>query len=95
MAHHSHPAGPDNKGSKSQSNVISVLDAIVALEVSYSDSRYESSTASKNKDDDEGQLPTKHYLALAESLNITQLQQKQYSPNTQEKLDETHDYWKR
>ncbi|EEH48168.2 uncharacterized protein PADG_04252 [Paracoccidioides brasiliensis Pb18] len=76
MARHSRPAGPDNEGSKSQSNVISVLDAIAALEVSYSDSGYESSAASEDEDDDEGQLPAEHYLALAESLDITQLRQK-------------------
>ncbi|ODH16246.1 hypothetical protein ACO22_06374 [Paracoccidioides brasiliensis] len=93
MARHSRPAGPDNEGSKSQSNVISVLDAIAALEVSYSDSGYESSAASEDEDDDEGQLPAEHHLALAESLDITQLRQKRYIPNTQEKLDETRGYW--
>ncbi|EDN05363.1 conserved hypothetical protein [Histoplasma mississippiense (nom. inval.)] len=41
------------------------------------------------------QLPPEHYLALAESLDITQLRQKRYSPKTQEKLDETRDYWER
>ncbi|OJJ82254.1 uncharacterized protein ASPGLDRAFT_49669 [Aspergillus glaucus CBS 516.65] len=44
---------------------------------------------------DEGQLPHEHYLAQAESLNVSQLQQKRYSDATQERLDETHMYWNR
>ena len=45
--------------------------------------------------DDEGQLPPEHYLAQAESLDVTQLWQKQYSNSTQERLNETHIYWNR
>ncbi|ODM16071.1 hypothetical protein SI65_08505 [Aspergillus cristatus] len=48
-----------------------------------------------NAFDDEGQLPPEHYLAQAESLDVTQLQQKRYSDGTQERLDETRMYWNR
>ncbi|KMP10241.1 hypothetical protein CIRG_09922 [Coccidioides immitis RMSCC 2394] len=87
-------AGPD-KQSRSKTDVRSALDTLSTLDAIFSDSGYESGSISNNEDDDDGQLPAKHYLALAESLDITQLQQKQYSPNIQEKLDETHDYWER
>ena len=45
--------------------------------------------------DDEGQLPCEHYLAQAESLDVSQLQQQRYSDVTQERLDETCMYWNR
>jgi hypothetical protein len=45
--------------------------------------------------DDEGQLPPEHYLAQAESLDVSQLRQKRYSDGTQQKLDETRVYWNR
>ena len=48
-----------------------------------------------NAFDDEGQLPPEHYLAQAESLDVTQLRQKRYSDGTQERLDETRMYWNR
>jgi hypothetical protein len=48
-----------------------------------------------NTSDDEGQLPPEHYLAQAESLNVSQLWQQQYNDGTQEKLDETRMYWNR
>lgn len=44
---------------------------------------------------DEGQLPAEAYLAIAENLNVSQLRQKRYSPDTQDKLDETREYWDR
>ncbi|KAL4861381.1 hypothetical protein BDV12DRAFT_208056 [Aspergillus spectabilis] len=45
--------------------------------------------------DDEGQLSPEHYLAQAESLDVSQLRQKRYSDGTQERLDETRMYWNR
>ncbi|KAL4868073.1 hypothetical protein BDV12DRAFT_107969 [Aspergillus spectabilis] len=48
-----------------------------------------------NMFDNKGQLPPEHYLAQAESLNVSQLRQKQYSNGTQERLDETRMYWNR
>ena len=44
---------------------------------------------------DEGQLSPEEYLAKAEQLDVSQLRQKRYSPKTQEKLDETAEYWNR
>ncbi|KAE8374982.1 hypothetical protein BDV26DRAFT_268992 [Aspergillus bertholletiae] len=47
-------------------------------------------------DDEEAQeLPAEHYLQEAECLDVSQLRQKRYSPRTQDKLDETRDYWHR
>lgn len=46
-------------------------------------------------DIDEGQLPPEHYLAEAEALNVSRLRQKRYSDKTQDKLDETVEYWNR
>ncbi|OJD25345.1 hypothetical protein ACJ73_03282 [Blastomyces percursus] len=87
-------AGP-NKQSRSKTDVRSALDTLSALDAIFSDSGYESGSVSDDEDDDDGQLPPEHYLALAESLVIAQLRQKRYSPRTQEKLDETRDYWER
>jgi hypothetical protein len=56
----------------------------------------ESDDESDSDDDDlhdEGQLPAEAYLAIAENLNVSQLRQKRYSPDTQGKLDETREYW--
>ncbi|KAI3032155.1 hypothetical protein CBS147353_919 [Aspergillus niger] len=45
-------------------------------------------------DDEEWQeLPAEHYLQEAECLDVSRLRQKRYSPRTQEKLDETREYW--
>ncbi|KAL4980902.1 hypothetical protein BDW66DRAFT_163934 [Aspergillus desertorum] len=44
---------------------------------------------------DEGQLSPEHYLAQAESLNVSRLRQKRYADGTQEKLDDTRAYWNR
>ncbi|OGE48455.1 hypothetical protein PENARI_c028G03021 [Penicillium arizonense] len=46
-------------------------------------------------EDEEKQLPPEHYLQEAECLDVSQLRQKRYSPRTQDKLDETRDYWDR
>lgn len=63
------------------------------------DSGYESGSAGSEEvdsdDDDfdyEGQLPAEHYLAKAESLDISQLRQRRYSPLTQDKLDDLRRY---
>jgi hypothetical protein len=53
------------------------------------------SNSNNNNLHNEGQLSTEEYLAIAENLNISQLRQKQYSPNTQDKLDKTRGYWDR
>ncbi|OJD13528.1 hypothetical protein AJ78_06036 [Emergomyces pasteurianus Ep9510] len=87
-------AGPD-KQSRSKTDVRSALDTLSALDAIFSDSGYESGSVGDDEDDDDGQLPPEHYLALAESLDIAQLRQKRYSPRTQEKLDETRGYWER
>uniref|UniRef100_A0A093VMV6 Uncharacterized protein n=1 Tax=Talaromyces marneffei PM1 TaxID=1077442 RepID=A0A093VMV6_TALMA len=44
---------------------------------------------------DKGQLSAEEYLAIAENLNVSQLRQKRYSDATQDKLDETREYWNR
>lgn len=45
-------------------------------------------------DDEEWrELPAEHYLQEAECLDVSRLRQKRYSPRTQEKLDETREYW--
>ncbi|EDN09613.1 conserved hypothetical protein [Histoplasma mississippiense (nom. inval.)] len=94
MAPLSCSAGPD-KQSRSKTDVRSALDTLSALDAIFSDSGYESGSVGDDEDDDDGQLPPEHYLALAESLDIAQLRQKRYSPRTQEKLDETRGYWER
>jgi hypothetical protein len=53
---------------------------------------------SDSKDDkavNKGQLSPEEYLAKAEQLDVSQLQQKRYSPTTQEKLDNISKYWNR
>ena len=80
MAPCSQPIGPDDKESQSKSNASPELDAI------FWDSGYESgsnSNPSDNEDDsddsnddtfdNEGQLSPEHYLAQAESLDVSQL----------------------
>ncbi|KAL5046782.1 hypothetical protein BDW71DRAFT_59258 [Aspergillus fruticulosus] len=46
-------------------------------------------------DKEDRELPAAHYLQEAECLDVSQLQQRRYSPRTQAKLDETRDYWDR
>ncbi|KAF7122872.1 hypothetical protein CNMCM5793_000982 [Aspergillus hiratsukae] len=48
-----------------------------------------------NDEEEEQELSALHYLQVAESLDVSQLRQKRYSPKTQAKLDETRDYWDR
>ncbi|EDN03055.1 predicted protein [Histoplasma mississippiense (nom. inval.)] len=80
-------AGSD-KQSRSKTDVRSALNTLSVLDAIFSDSGSESGSVSNDEDDDDSQLPSEHYLALAESLNIAQLRQKWYSPRIQEKLDE-------
>ena len=102
MAPHSKLIRSD--GGENQSNATSDLTEISL------DNRFDSDSSSNlelnsevsdknepnnNAFDDEGQLPPEHYLAQAESLDVTQLWQKQYSNSTQERLNETHMYWNR
>jgi hypothetical protein len=67
--------------------------------VSDPESDKEESDDESDSDDDDlhdpGELSANEYLAMAESLNVSQLRQKRYSPNTQDKLDETRMYWDR
>ena len=44
-------------------------------------------------EDEEEQLPPEYYLHEAESLDVSQLRQKRYSPNTQRSLDDTQYFW--
>ena len=63
-----------------------------------SSSKSESEDESESEDDlaledEDKQLPPEHYLQEAECLDVSLLRQKRYSPRTQEKLDETREYW--
>lgn len=67
-----------------------------------SDSSSESESESDNEfkdelvlEDQEEQLSPEYYLRETESLDVSQLRQKRYSPKTQEKLDEAQDFWDR
>ncbi|KGQ01826.1 hypothetical protein PAAG_11401 [Paracoccidioides lutzii Pb01] len=80
------------KQSRSKMNVRSALNILFTLNIIFSDSEYESDSVSNDEENDDRQLSAEHYLTLAESFDIAQLQQKQYSLNTQEKLNETCDY---
>ncbi|ODM15181.1 hypothetical protein SI65_09420 [Aspergillus cristatus] len=103
MAPHSRPVGSDDK--ENQTDASSDLTEMFSDNGSDSDSISDPELDSEDSDDedepdddisdDEGQLPPEHYLAQAESLNVSQLRQKRYSDTTQERLDETRMYWNR
>ncbi|KAE8162198.1 hypothetical protein BDV40DRAFT_265509 [Aspergillus tamarii] len=103
MAPRSRLLGSDD--TEYQSDASSDLSAIFSDSGSDSDSSSDSDLESEDSDDedksgenafdDEGQLPPEHYLAQAESLDVSQLRQKRYSDGTQERLDETRMYWDR
>ena len=103
MAPRRRPAGSNNK--EDQSDASSNLREIFSDNGSDSDSGSDpevDSEVSDNEDqlgddtfDDEDQLPPEHYLAQAESLDVSRLRQKRYSDRTQERLDETRWYWNR
>lgn len=44
-------------------------------------------------DGEDEQLSPEYFLQEAESLDVSQLRQKRYSPKTQERLDETRELW--
>ncbi|KAL4864645.1 hypothetical protein BDV12DRAFT_175830 [Aspergillus spectabilis] len=88
-----------------QSDASSDLSEIFSDNGSDSDSSSDPDLDSEDSDDEdepdndtfdnEGQLPPEHYLAQAESLDVSQLRQKRYSNGTQERLDKTCMYWNR
>ena len=91
-------------GRENQSDATSDLTKILSDNRSDSDSssdlELDSEVSDEDKPDDnafdnEGQISSEHYLAQAESLDVTQLRQKWYSNSTQKRLDETHMYWNR
>ncbi|OJJ78465.1 uncharacterized protein ASPGLDRAFT_40768 [Aspergillus glaucus CBS 516.65] len=100
MAPRSQPVRSDDK--ENQSGASSDLTEIFSDNRSDSDSTSDPELDSEDSDDedepgddisdDEGQLPREHYLAQAESLDVSQLRQQRYSNVTQERLDETHVY---
>ncbi|KAI2734345.1 hypothetical protein DTO013E5_10161 [Penicillium roqueforti] len=62
---------------------------------SSSESESESEVESKDdlaSEDKEEQLPPEYYLHEAESLDISQLRHKRYSPKTQERLDKAQHF---
>ncbi|KAJ9480689.1 hypothetical protein VN97_g12850 [Penicillium thymicola] len=80
------------------SNNASDSDSSTAPSVFDSSSESESESEDESEDglaseDEEEQLPPEYYLQEAESLDVSQLRQKRYSPNTQERLDETQYFW--
>ncbi|BCR90556.1 uncharacterized protein ACHE_60442S [Aspergillus chevalieri] len=93
MAPHSQPVGSDDK--ENLTDASSDLTEIFSDNSSDSDEDEDEDESNDDISNDEGQLPPEHFLAQAESLNISQLQQKRYSDTTQERLDETYMYWNR
>jgi Ran GTPase-activating protein (RanGAP) involved in mRNA processing and transport len=100
------PAPFDNESDASTdlpeifSNGASDTDSSTTPSDSDSSSDSESESEDESEDDlalevEETQLPPEHYLQEAECLDVSQLRQKRYSPRTQDKLDETRDYWNR
>ncbi|OQD77334.1 hypothetical protein PENANT_c114G05410 [Penicillium antarcticum] len=82
------------------SNNASDSDSSTAPSVFDSSSESESESEDESEDelaseDEEEQLPPEYYLQEAESLDVSHLRQKRYSPKTQERLDETQDFWDR
>ncbi|KAJ6000886.1 hypothetical protein N7481_001295 [Penicillium waksmanii] len=62
-----------------------------------SDSDFDSEAEDECEDDSEveEELSPEYFLKEAEFLDVSQLRQKRYSPKTEERLDETRDYWER
>ncbi|KAJ5820533.1 hypothetical protein N7474_006124 [Penicillium riverlandense] len=101
-----HPVLPDD-----ESDASSGLPEIFSNNASDSDSSttssdFDASSESESESDDESedelvledeeeQLSPEYYLREAESLDVSQLRQKRYSPKTQERLDEAQDFWDR
>ncbi|KAJ5267492.1 hypothetical protein N7478_010477 [Penicillium angulare] len=103
------PASPSPVPADDDSDASSVLPDVFSNNASDSDSSTAASdldTSSESEaelesedelalDDEEEQLSPEHYLREAESLDVSKLRQKRYSPKTQERLDETQDFWDR
>ncbi|KAJ5283267.1 hypothetical protein N7505_001247 [Penicillium chrysogenum] len=73
-------------------------DSCTAPSVFDSSSESESESEVESEDDlasedEEEQLPPEYYLHEAESLDVSQLRHKRYSPKTQERLDEAQHFW--
>ena len=86
--------------SDDESDASSDFPEIFSNEASGTDSSTSSDSDSSSEseddlalEDEEKQLPPEHYLQEAECLDVSLLRQKRYSPRTQEKLDETREYW--
>jgi hypothetical protein len=62
-----------------------------------SDSDFDSEVEDESEDESEveEELSPEYFLKEAEFLDVSQLRQKRYSPKTEERLDETRDYWER
>jgi hypothetical protein len=62
-----------------------------------SDSDFDSEAEDESEDESEveEELSPEYFLKEAEFLDVSQLRQKRYSPKTEERLDETRDYWER
>lgn len=86
----------ENDASSDFSEIFSNDPLDIASSDSSSASEHEFDSESEDDlalDDEEEQLPPEHYLQEAECLDVSLLRQKRYSPGTQEKLDETREYW--
>ncbi|KAL4864491.1 hypothetical protein BDV12DRAFT_201101 [Aspergillus spectabilis] len=103
MVARSRPVRHDNKQNQSDDDASSDESEVFSDNRSDSDSNTDPELDIEDSDnddddpdndtsDDEGRLSREHYLAHAESLDVFQLRQKQYSDGTQERLDETHMY---
>jgi hypothetical protein len=93
MTPRSRPVRPDEKESQNESVSGSVSDSNSDLELDSEDS--DDDDPGDDSFEDEGQLPPEHYLAKAESLDVSRLRQTRYSDSTRERLDETRVYWDR
>lgn len=92
-------------GIEGQSDADSDVSAIFTDSESESESSSDLELDNEDSDDsdlsddetynDEGQLPSEHYLAEANGLDVSRLRQKRYSDNTQDALDGTLQYWNR
>lgn len=106
MPHRPRPALSDDESDAGSdvpaifSNEASDIGSSTTPSDSDSSSEFESEDESESEDDlalddEEKQLPPEHYLQEAECLDVSLLRQKRYSPRTQDKLDETREYWDR
>ncbi|KAJ5471584.1 hypothetical protein N7530_008941 [Penicillium desertorum] len=96
------PSGDESDISPGHSEIFSDhasdTDSSTAPSVFDSSSESESESEVESEDDlasedEEEQLPPEYYLHEAESLDVSQLRQKRYSPKTQERLDEAQHFW--